>query len=184
MSTCQIVRGHFGLSQEDLASLLGMSRAMLSLAELQRRTLSTQALMWLLPLARRAGDSSAAAPAPTPAAPTPGAADAVGTALAERQARCRHEAEQLRRELRPHHTRLLQAQRRLEVLPELRASLPTPLSPRHERWLAWFEQDARSTLQGPAAATAALLELRIAALEFEAREAGERAAALLIPVQT
>lgn len=180
----QKVRAYFGLTQDNLALFLGIPRASLSLAELDRWSLPHQADVRMRPFLQQVWDAQQDASAPVAAAPAPPAAPPapdVQKELLWRQRVCQYEAGQLRRKLTVQQTKLAQAERCLLVVPALRAAVADTLTDPdslESHWLKWFEGQARTTINKHNAGATALLELRIAVLEFEAAQAGQRAGAL------
>ncbi|GAA3926820.1 helix-turn-helix transcriptional regulator [Hymenobacter algoricola] len=174
------VRKHFGLEQQELAAYLGISRPYVADLEAGRRALTSRVLLRLNPLAALLpADAPARPAAPAPEVPPPGLPDA--DLLLARLDTCRHQAAQLRRELKKLAAAQAGARRWLAVLPgllaapDLPAALTTPAeAARARQWLLTRQARAHIDLHDAAdAARYHLLRLRAAALEAEA--AGLRA---------
>lgn len=170
----QILRARYGLSQAQLAEYLSVSRAQVSMAEQEKRTLSAAAWAKLQPLtdllaAPAATSAVAAAPAPLDVASR--------EALQRRLRECTEQGAQLRQELAELRARAARHQAVVrELLPLL---LPPSLaagSGADQAWLQAREAEATEELKrsGPAAQT--LLELRMEALDYEAGQAALRLA--------
>ena len=152
VSLLRAIRAHFALSQAELATGLGLSRALLASVESGREQLPRHARPWL-----RAWEAALAAappeelpaPAPSlPAVPTTGPA-AVLARLAECDYQARRLGQQLARLQASHRT----ARRRLAAGPLLLAALPPPIPTpepealtRRRRWLARLLEAATDAL--------------------------------------
>jgi transcriptional regulator with XRE-family HTH domain len=180
------VRQHFGLSQEEMAGWLGLSKAQAGHLETGQRALSPAAAEALAPLLRQVPAVGPAAP-PTlrlasaaPAAPPLALAPPEAAPLAARLDYCQHHARRLRRLLRPLAAAAGLAARWAVALPALRAALPPDPGPLAEPdpvadwpgWLAWHRHRwlARRPTALPPARSARyhLLRLQAEALEAEA----------------
>jgi transcriptional regulator with XRE-family HTH domain len=151
----------FGIYQLELGQLLGLSKSMVSHVRAGRRPLPATAY---LPLARLTVAMQALPPdlpAPSPAA------DPV--ALARQARACRAAAARLVLEQAALTTRAAWADRRLAVLPVLRAHVLTD-NPAADLplWLVHFEAEAREVLEANGPLAQARLALRRAALLHEA----------------
>lgn len=159
----QTVRAHLGLTQLELAMLLNVSRGTLAMAELGRRDLppaATVLLAQLLP-------TLLATPAPAAAAPAPLSPDQRDVLDLRRQG-IGLEEYSLRQQLKRVQTRLLQARRRQQAEPVLRAALPATDALAHRK-LSRLAEAAEQYLRDEGA-TPALLELRLRVLAFERAE--------------
>ncbi len=173
------IRAHFGIGQASLAAYLGVSRALVSLVDINRRELPTAALLRLEPLGRAlpppwsdgAPDPPAPPDPPLPPAPAlPNAPDP--TALRARLTTAEHELARTRRTLAAAERPAAQGRRLLAILPALAAALP-PADARARRQLPYLEAEARDRLGGGATATRALLGARLGALRLEIAWLGE-----------
>lgn len=126
------VRRHFGLQQQELADLLGISRSALANVEAERRDFSPDVAERLAPFraalspaadeaARRRAEAEAWGTLPPP---PPGPYDA--GPLAQRRAACLHEARRIGWELRELPAQAALAARWAAALPALLAALPPP----------------------------------------------------------
>ena len=166
------IREHFGLTQERLASWLGVNRVVVAQAESGQRGIPLSSGMQEPRLALAAmgkllnPDGTAQAsdlpPLPPPAPDT--------APLAYRLAECRYQVSRLSRELKGMQARAQCYTNRLAALPTLRAYVGPVKNPAREAgWLALFEGEAVDGLRddcGPAPQR--LLEARIAGLTREA----------------
>ena len=119
------VRRHYGLSQTELAALLGLSGAQLSRLEAGQQALSREVRERLAPFLPALEAATLAAPAaPEAGVPPPGPFDA--GPLERRRAACLHEAHNLRWRLRALPEQAAVAARWALALPELLAALPPP----------------------------------------------------------
>ncbi|WP_400190339.1 hypothetical protein [Hymenobacter sp. B81] len=162
------LRAVFGLTQQRLASWLGLSRAALSMAEAGQRGLpqASRLRRIRLDLAQSGlvpGAGGVALP-PQPAPPV------YPEPLVRRLADCRYHAQRLRFELQDLRARAAQYEARLAALPALRAWTGPVANPAHDaNWLSLFEGEAVDGLQlACGAGPQRLLEIRIAGLEREA----------------
>ena len=164
-------RKHFNLTQERLASWLGMNRTSLALSETRQRDLPLGfgvqlARLELAALGQVLGEKGTTSPAPPPLPaplPDPGPLEA-------RLAYCRYHAGQLRRALERMRRRAAPYEARLAALPALRAWTGPVDKPDHEKnWLALFEAEAVAALANECGAgSQRLLAARLAGLEHEA----------------
>ena len=173
LSLSEAVQASFGLTQEQLAYLLGVSRATLSL---DGRPTTTPGGMRRLPLQalQRLTVLQQQLPAPYGPAPTP-AATAGGALLPDEQEtlelrlqKIELERYPLEQQLARCQTRLAQARLRQQALPTLRATF-APDDARAQQALDHLSQNADLTLRHDGG-TPALLELRLRVLAFEAAE--------------
>ncbi|MCB2379150.1 hypothetical protein LGH70_16230 [Hymenobacter sp. BT635] len=167
----QETRAMFGLTQELMASWLGVPRASLALAERNHQYLksdlstSVQGLRLYLAGEGKVLDMSgvhATVPPLSPPAPEP-------KPLERRLRDCQYQLLRLRRDLEAMQKKAAQLERRLVALPALRAWAGEVKNPaREENWLALFEGEAVSgLLYDCGAGPQKLLETRIAGLERE-----------------
>lgn len=160
----QAVRRHFGLQQQEMATYLGVSEAMIGHIEAGRKGLPGAVLVRLTPLALHL--PAALPPAPAPADGSSGFVSPAAGPLEARLDYCRHRATRLRRELRPLLHAAEVARRWQQALPALLADA-APGSPAH-RWLLRRQEQATADLDAEASARYHLLRLRAEALETEA----------------
>lgn len=160
----QALRARLGLTQDDLADLLEVSRAAISMEEHGSRSLPWPQIGLLnalyqvvLPLP--------ADPAPVP--PAPLTADDRAE-LDYRRLGLRVAAGPLEKKLAREHLRLAQARCWQLVLPQLRAAFP-PENPWAHTWLDERTRRAAVALRS-AGGPAALLQVRLAAIAFEIAE--------------
>lgn len=156
----QTIRAQLGLTQQELARLLGVSRTALAMAELGQRDLPPGATQRLLHL----GQALATTPSSAVAVLTAGQRGALELRL---QA-IRLEEQPLRQQLSRVQIQLDQARRRQQAEPMLRASLPASDALAH-RWLSRFSEEADALLRAEGA-TPALLELKLRVLAAEQAE--------------
>jgi hypothetical protein len=173
----QLLRAYYGLTQQDLAAFLGVSRATVSLEETPplsggMRFLPIGSASKLLPFWQGLPAPEGLAPLPTapPQADALAGGSTLRQALLRRQADCAYETQRLQRTQQRAQTLLAQARLRLQTLPALLAAAPTGAAGNRQRqWLDYFEQDARATLtDGQAATERVLRELRLEVLAHEA----------------
>lgn len=167
------LRDKFGLTQERLASWLGVGRGAVAMAESGLRTLPLGAGVQEARLALASvgkvyapGAPDSALPAPPPL-PTP-APDT--QAVAWRAQECRELARRTQRQLEILRGQATQMEARLAALPALRAYAgPVPNATRETGWLALLEGEAEAGLRTRCGRGAQrLLEARLAGLEREA----------------
>jgi transcriptional regulator with XRE-family HTH domain len=158
----QGVRAQLGLTQLDLAMLLGVSRATLAMAELGRRSLPPAAHLLLVQLGQ-----TMAAPQESAAASAPLSPKQRDTLNVRRQG-IELEEYPLRQQLERVQIRLLQARQRQQAEAVLRAALPATNTVAHRK-LSRLAEEAEQYLRDEAA-TPALLELRLRVLAFERAE--------------
>jgi transcriptional regulator with XRE-family HTH domain len=157
----QAVRAQLGLTQNDLASLMEVSRVAVSMDEHGSRSLPWPQIGLLYAL-------RAALPA-TPAPPPPPVLTATDRADLEfRRKVLRVAAFPLEEKLERGQLRLAQARCWQQVLPQLRTTFPANNTWAHE-WLDMFERRAAITLRRQAGSPA-LLQVRLAAIAFEITE--------------
>ncbi|WP_210514439.1 helix-turn-helix domain-containing protein [Hymenobacter terricola] len=178
------IREHFGLTQERLASWLGVNRVVLAQAEGGQRSLPIanglqEPRLTLAALGKVLNPDGTAQPAPPPL-PSPAP---IAKPLARRAVECRYQAGRLGRELTAMQARATALTNRLAALPALRAYAGPAKNPAREAgWLALFEGEAVDGLRddcGPGPQR--LLAARQAGLEREA-ELLEELLATLPPV--
>ena len=167
------LRDKFGLTQERLASWLGVGRGAVAMAESGLRTLPLGAgvqearlALALLGKVYAPGAPDGALPAPPPLpAPAPEMEQ-----LAWRAYECREFARRARRQLEALRGQAAQLEAQLAALPALRAYAgPVPGSTRETGWLALLEGEAEDGLRSQCGRGAQrLLEARLAGLEREA----------------
>jgi len=167
------LREKFGLTQERLASWLGVGRGTVAMSEGGQRNLPggagvQQARLVLASLGKvydpTAPESARPAPAPLPTPPSE------TQALARRARECRALAHRTQRQLAALQTQAAQLEARLAALPALRAYAgPVPTPTRETGWLALLEGEAEDGLRTQCGRGAQrLLEARLAGLEREA----------------
>ncbi|GAB2940712.1 hypothetical protein GCM10027048_01370 [Hymenobacter coalescens] len=165
------IRNHFGITQERLASWLGVNRVAVAQAESGQRSLPLKhglqearlALAAMGQLLNPDGTAQPAPPALPPPAPDP-------EPLQRRLAECRYQARRLERELAGMRQRATRLEHRLAALPALRAYTGTVRNPAREAgWLALFEGEAVDGLRDDCGAgPQRLLAARLAGLQREA----------------
>ncbi|GAA4384063.1 hypothetical protein [Hymenobacter koreensis] len=164
-------RDYFGLTQERLASWLGVERSVLAHAEIGRRPLppgywqqEARLLQARFGLVLQVQGTTSPAPPPLPL-PVP-----ASDPLEVRLDYCRHHARRLAHQLKRMRTKATVYEARLRAVPALRAwTGPVPDPAREENWLALFEQEAENALlHDCGAGPQRLLEARLAGLEREA----------------
>jgi len=170
------VQAHFGFAQQEVADLLDVTRAVLSMSGQPGRTRpfeARQCLQWLLDAPPPEPAPPAAGPAPAPVAPAPPApafSDDERQGLDLRRHILVHQAVALGRQLDGCHTRLAQARLRRRAIPGLRARSPVADELAHARFNIW-ERRADRTLRTEGNA-AVLLALQQSVLVFEVGEIG------------
>ena len=166
-------RTYFGLTQERMASWLGVARASLALAERAHQALTAgatpalqQARLVLAQLGYVYDGHGGRTLAPAPLPPPP----AEREPLVRRLDTCQHQAGRLRHELADLRRRAAPYEARLAALPALRAWTGPVRDAKHEEnWLALFEREAEQALRFDCGAgPQRLLEARIAGLDYEA----------------
>ncbi|MDB5269618.1 MAG: hypothetical protein JWP58_2658 [Hymenobacter sp.] len=165
----QLLRAHYGLTQQWLAHYLQVPRSTLAMQELDRASLPLASTLRLVPLLL--GVPAPEGPAPEPAA-TPTAAGQAATLalLAGRQREVAYQLVQLGRQQEQLRVRLRQVRLRLQTLPALLASLaPAPADEPQRRVLGYWAADAPAQLRDDEAALA-VLDLRQRVLAFELAE--------------
>ncbi|TGE20547.1 XRE family transcriptional regulator [Hymenobacter aquaticus] len=175
------VRAHFCLTQAELGRFLGVTPAQVSNVEAGRSVFSEAVQERLFQLRRWLPQEAAPAPeAPAPEPPEAGP-------LQQRLRRCRHLAAGARYELEEMRRRTQAHAARQQALARLRQVLLTPHDPaspippdpaadpaHNRRWLTHLETNTAVAPAPPTAAEVALLEVRLAALEYEAGELEKR----------
>ena len=162
-------RDYFSLTQERLASWLGIDRTQLAHLESGRRGLSSAAAWQSIRLDwARLGQVPDGAGGSAPAPPPLSAPPIEPSLFAPRLDYCQHHARRLRRELAALRERAAPYEARLAALPALRAGAGA--RPAHEEnWLALFASEAEEALLFTCGAgPQRLLEARLAGLEHEA----------------
>lgn len=175
------LRDKFGLTQERLASWLGVNRGTVAMAETGQRNFPTN--QWFLNIRLELAalgllfvPGQAVVPAPPPL-PTP---PVEAKPLVRRVAEARWKAVLLRRELEAMQKRAAQFEARLAAIPALRAYTGPVRNPAREAgWLALFEGEAIDGLRDDCGAgPQRLLAARLAGLELELTMLEETLAAL------
>ncbi|WP_035567065.1 hypothetical protein [Hymenobacter sp. IS2118] len=166
------LRDQFGLTQERLASWLGVNRGTVAMSETGQRRLPTDQWHLELRLALASAGKMFAPGQPTveaapPALPIPAVER---LPLARRVAEVRWKALLLGRALETMRKRAAQFEARLAAVPALRAYTGPVKNPAREAgWLALFEGEAVDGLRDDCGAgPQRLLEARLAGLEHEA----------------
>ena len=176
LSPLKQVQAHFGFTQQEIADVLGVSRAALTMAASHRRSLPADAGLRLLRLQQAlpvaapdvpsSPDASFATAPPTAAPPALSPDDWQDLDLRRRGLAL--QAHLLNEPLARHRTRLAQARLRLHVLPGLQAAFPATDELAQAMFKLWHRQ-ANATLRNEAGPLARLA-LRQAVLLFEAAE--------------
>lgn len=156
INLCQAVRSCLGLTQQQLAAALGVSRERVGQEEAGLRPLPLHALPRLAALA------TCLSAAPAPPLPPPDAA-----ALRQRQHQLLAEAARLRQRLAAAETRAAQAQARLALLPTLEAAPPVAAPAVGPAWVRVLALEAETTLAECGPTARALLGLRLGAVAQE-----------------
>lgn len=159
----QVVRAYLGLTQDDLATLMDVSRAAVSMDEYGTRDLPWPQVQ-LLHALHAALPAPDAPMAPAPLMLTPSDRDD----LSFRHLQLTTQVYPLKQKLERLQVRLAQAQCWQQAMPQLRNTFPAENAEAH-KWLDRFERRAASTLRTEAG-TPALLQVRLAAIEFEMAE--------------
>ncbi|WP_400190122.1 hypothetical protein [Hymenobacter sp. B81] len=157
----QAVRARLGLTQDDLAYLMEVSRAAVAMDEH-----GTRFLPW--PQAKLLFALQAALPAALPPPEPPVLTEAQRDDLSFRRQGLRVAARPLQQKLEHLQVRLAQARCWQQVLPQLRTAFPADNAHAHE-WLSLFERRAAGILRHEAGAPA-LLQVRLAAIALEIAE--------------
>lgn len=170
-SLLKAIQAHFGLTQERIADVLGVSRATLTQygtvsVEGTLRSLPTDALLRLVALQQLLPAPHGPAPTPPipPTAPLP-ASDRETLDLRRRELQLQQY--QVEQKLARCEVHLAQGRLRQQALPALRTVLD-PADTLTESWLALFEREAHRMQEEES--TAQLLKLRLRVLAFEAAE--------------
>lgn len=158
----QTVRAHLGLTQQELARLLGVSRTTLAMAEHGSRDLPPAVSVQLLRLWQAIADAPA-----TPETPVP-LSSAQRDTLDLRRLAIKREEYPVHQQLKRIQIRLAQARQRQQVEPALRAALPASEVQAH-RWLGRLADEADARLRDEGGEPV-LLELRLRVLAFERAE--------------
>ncbi|WP_167856836.1 helix-turn-helix domain-containing protein [Hymenobacter aquaticus] len=157
-----LIRTGLGLTQEQLAGALGVSRHLVTKIEAGQRVLPASAgiiLAWL----------SQALPPPGPPAPLPPLSPEQATMLHTRASAVAYETQLLLRRLERGQARAQRALAWLRAVPALRAALPAADGERQHLWLAATTAEAEQALEGEGSpALHRLLEARLAGLRAEA----------------
>ncbi len=164
----QRIRAGFGLTQLQLALLLGVSREVLAADEAERRYLMGapgRLLSELSHIVRELPPEAAPAPSPPPA---PAWSEYELKTLRLRLMAINLETYRLRQQLERCQNQLAQMRRRQQALPALRAALP-PDNAYAAHWLTQFADDA-ATIRRIEEPQEQLLLLRLRVLAFEASE--------------
>jgi len=170
------VRAYFGLTQDDLAQYLGVTRAAVSHAETRRHDFGTTVWLRLLPLAGQLPLAGGAAVPEVPDQPATGLPAPVAALIRHRLLDCQREARPLRRSLEGRDKAYQYAQRWQQALPDLQAALlPDPAADsrwqkRQRGWLARHTADMADVLDAVASTEYRLLQLRLRLLEAEVAE--------------
>ena len=166
------LREHFGLTQERMASWLGINRVVLAQAEAGQRSIPLKAALQasrltLATMGQALNGDGSAQPGVLPGLPLPAPDPAP---LARRLRECRYQAQRLGHELKGVQARANALENRLKALPALRAYAGPVRNPAREAgWLALFEGEAVDGLRDDCGAgPQRLLAARIAGFEREA----------------
>lgn len=166
LNSVQRLRAYLGLTQQDLANLLEVSRPAVALYERDARPLLSgelgrlHALYAVLPAPN--------GPAPLPEVPTPVLSDDDRKNLDFRRREIVVATFPLEAALARVQVQLAQARLWQQALPTLRTAYPATDETAHD-WLRLMEIKATRTLRR-ASGTPALLQLRLATLQFETAE--------------
>lgn len=166
LSQLQRIQAHFGLTQQELADVLGISRSALNMSGRGQRHLSPEVWARILLFQQ-------ALPVAEPGAePTPEPAPPLSEDDRQELDLCRRElelqADLLGGQLARRRTRLAQARLRLRTLPGLRAAFPADDEVAQALLKVW-QNEANATLRKEAGPLARLA-LRQAVTAFEAAE--------------
>ncbi|TGE23334.1 helix-turn-helix transcriptional regulator [Hymenobacter metallicola] len=157
-----VIRTGLGLTQEQLAGALGVSRHLVTKIEAGQRVLPARAgiiLTWL----------TQALPPPGPPTPLPALNQEQAAPLHTRAAAVAHEMQQLTQRLERGQARTRRALDWLRAVPTLLATLPPDEAERHQLWVTTTTAEAKQALQGDGdPAQHRLLEARLAGLRAEA----------------
>ncbi|GAA4364573.1 hypothetical protein GCM10023185_34200 [Hymenobacter saemangeumensis] len=162
----QLVRAHLGLTQQDLARLMQVSRTAVAMDERGERYLPWPKSKLLHDLCTVLPTPHGSAPVPAVPAPVLSAADR--KELDWRRRTIALEVFPLEQKLARVEVRLAQARLWQQALPALRAAFPAE-DARAQRWLDYFEAEAAATLSTDSGQPA-LLKLRLATVAFELAE--------------
>lgn len=168
LNRAELLRANFGLTQQEIADLLGVSRASVAMDERCERWLSGVAGLRQAQLMEATAPHLIAGPLPAPAGPAPALSARERETLRLRLMGIEVVAYPLRQQLARCQTRRAQAALRQQVLPALRAAFPAD-DARAQRWLDYFGDMAQLMLD-EVGATPELLTLQLAVLAFEASE--------------
>ncbi len=166
-SAGQLLRAHYGLTQDWLAHYLEVPRSTVSMDELGRSSLPAHSLRLLLPLIQGLPAPDGPAPEP-PAEPTAAGVAAAQQLLSRRAEEVRYQQQRLARQQDKLRVRVRQVRLRLQALPALLAALDSA-SERQRRVLGYWAADAPAQLRDDEAALAGL-DLRQRVLAFELTE--------------
>ncbi|MCB2409574.1 helix-turn-helix transcriptional regulator [Hymenobacter lucidus] len=157
-----LIRAGLGLTQQQLAGALGVSRHLVTKIEAGQRVLPPSGgiiLSWL----------AQALPPPGPPAPLDLLTAAEAAPLRARAAAVAYEIRQLTRRLERGQARASRATDWLRAAPKLLASLPAEEAVRHRLWLGATTAEAEAALEGEGSpALHRLLAARLAGLQAEA----------------
>ena len=162
----QQVRAHLGLTQQDVAHLLNVSRSAVALDEHGTRTLPGASVARVLALLQVL--PAPAGPAPLPPEPPLALTAADRTELDFRRQGLALQVYVVTQQLKRPQLQLAQARLWQQALPALRKSFPATDTDWHD-WLNRFEGRAASVLQFETG-SAVRLQLRLATLTFEVAE--------------
>ena len=166
LNATQLVRAHLGLTQQDLADLLRVSRGAVAMDERGERFLPGASAERLRQLGQVLPVPDG--PAPVPAVPAPVLSADDRETLDLRRQGLALEAYPLKKQLARVEVRLAQARLWQQALPALRVAFPAEDAFAHQ-WLDYFAGKAAATLRDDSG-TPALLGLRLATLAFEMAE--------------
>lgn len=174
------VRQYFGLTQQQLAMFLDISKAFICHLETGRRDLSQALRLRLLTLSRHLPPAATIGPPGDEPLPATAPAPAAGS-LEHRRKECLAKAAALRLELMPLTARAVYASRWQQVLPAILAEHALLTAPAEQGWAGvlrpWLEGFARR-FRPADTARHHLLRLQAEALETEAAALAELLAGL------
>jgi transcriptional regulator with XRE-family HTH domain len=166
LNNIQQLRAHLGLSQQDLADLIRVSRTAVAMDERYKRSLPWPKSKMLLELCQVLPVPDGSAPLPAVPAPLLSAADR--EELDWRRRDIAREIYPTKQRLARVEVRLAQARLWQQALPALRAAFPASDTFAHQ-WLDHFVGKAAVTLNADSGQPT-LLKLRLAAIAFEMAE--------------
>jgi DNA-binding XRE family transcriptional regulator len=176
MDSIQEIREAFGLSQWQLAQWLGITRSILSMAELGHRSLPTIAyekLNAMLQLLHEMDEPSTADKMPSKKTKHSGK---VKRQLAKQASKQHLQAQQQQKKLEKLLQKKMQPQRMLAFVERMRNNPPTTMKPGEKVVLDMLEADAVARLDQKQESQIATLQLRIANLLSGAENASRLAA--------